>query len=63
VEFEIKTLRTSLVVNLDLIGAQTAKLQQLNELDEKRLDAIHQKTMIQQQRTKWHDKIIKHKQF
>ena len=32
-------------------------------MDEKRLDAIHQTTMIQQQRTKWHDKTIKHKQF
>ena len=27
------------------------------------LDAIHQTTMIQQQRTRWHDKTIKHKQF
>jgi hypothetical protein len=40
VEFEIKTLRTALVVNLDLTDAQTARLQQLNELEEKRLDAI-----------------------
>jgi len=63
VEFEIKTLRTALVVNLDLTDAQTARLQQLQELDEKRLDAIHQTTMIQQQRTRWHDKTIKHKQF
>jgi hypothetical protein len=63
VEFEIKTLRTALAVNLDLTDAQTTRLQQLNELDEKRLDAIHQTTMIQQQRTKWHDKIIKHKQL
>eukprot|EP00253_Pinus_taeda_P011043 PITA_11043 len=39
------------------------RLQQLQELDEKRLDAIHQTTMIQQQRTKWHDKTIKQKQF
>ena len=62
-EFEIKTLITSLVVNLDLTGAQNARLQQLQELDEKRLDAIHQTAMIQQQRTSWHDKIIKHKQF
>jgi hypothetical protein len=62
-EFEIKTLRTALVVNLDLTDAQTARLQQLNELDEKILDVIHQNTMIQQQRTKWHDKIIKQKQF
>jgi hypothetical protein len=32
-------------------------------LDEKRLDAIHQTTIIQQQRSKWHDKTIKNKQF
>jgi len=32
-------------------------------LDEKRLDAIHQTTIIQQQRKRWHDKTIKHKQF
>jgi hypothetical protein len=63
VKFEIKNLRTALVDNLDLTDAQTAKLQQLNELDEKRLDAIHQTTMIQQKRSKWHDKTIKHKQF
>eukprot|EP00253_Pinus_taeda_P028715 PITA_28715 len=63
VEFEIKTLRTALAVNLDLTDVQTARLQQLLELDEKRLDAIHQTNMIQQQRMKWHDKIIKHKQF
>jgi len=61
VEFEIKTLRIALVVNLDLTDAQTTKLQQLNELDEKRLDAIYQTTMIQQQRSKWHDKTIKNK--
>eukprot|EP00253_Pinus_taeda_P006567 PITA_06567 len=63
VEFEIKTLRTALAVNLDLTDVQTARLQQLLELDEKRLDAIHQTNMIQQQRMKWHDKITKHKQF
>lgn len=63
VEFEIKTLRTALAVNLDLTDAQIARLQQLNELDEKILDAIHQTTMIQHQRSKWHDKTIKHKQF
>jgi hypothetical protein len=41
VEFEIKTLRTALAVKLDLTNAQTARLKQFNELDEKRLDAIH----------------------
>jgi hypothetical protein len=63
VEFEIKTLRTALAVNLDLIDAQTVRLQHLNELEEKRLDAIQQTTIIQQQRSKWHDKKIKNKQF
>jgi hypothetical protein len=46
VEFEIKILMTALAVNLDLTDAQIARLQQLNELDEKRLDAIHQTTII-----------------
>jgi len=63
VEFEIKTLRIVLAINLDLTDAQTAKLEQLQELDEKRWDAIHQTTMIQQQRIRWHDKVIKQKQF
>ena len=62
-EFEIKTLRTALAVNLDLTDAQTARLQQLNELEEKRLNTIQQTTIIQQQRSKWHDKSIKNKQF
>ena len=63
VEFEIKTLRTALAINLDLNDAQTTRLQQLQELDEKRLDAIHQTTLIQQQRSRWHDRTIKEKQF
>jgi len=41
VEFEIKTMRTALAVNLDLTDAQTTSLQQLQELDEKKLDSIH----------------------
>eukprot|EP00253_Pinus_taeda_P035744 PITA_35744 len=63
VEFEIKTLRIALAINLDLTDAQTARLQQLQELDEKRLEAVHQTMMIQQQRSKWHDITIKQKQF
>jgi outer membrane phospholipase A len=43
--------------------AQKARLQQLSELDEKHLDAIHQTIVIQQQRTKWHDRVIKKKLF
>ena len=63
IEFEIKTLRTASAVNLDLTMAQKARLQQLNELDEKCLDAIHQTSVIQQQRKKWHDQVIKKKLF
>ena len=60
-EFEIKTLRTALAANLDLTDAQIARLQQLNELEEKILDAIQQTTIIQQQRSQWHDQNIKTK--
>eukprot|EP00253_Pinus_taeda_P018125 PITA_18125 len=42
---------------------KTARLQQLQELDEKRLEAVHQTMMIQQQRSRWHDRTIKQKQF
>ena len=38
-------------------------MQQLNELEEKRLDAIQKTTIIQQQRLQWHDKNIKNKKF
>jgi transposase InsO family protein len=63
IEFEIKTLRTASAVNLDLTMAEKARLQQLNELDEKHLDAIHQTTVIQKQRTKWHDRVLEKKLF
>jgi hypothetical protein len=51
-EFEIKPLRNALAVNLDLTDAQTARLQQLNELEEKRLGVIQQTTIIQQTKIK-----------
>jgi hypothetical protein len=35
----------------------------LNELDEIRQDALQRTTLIQEQRTKWHDKYIKQKSF
>jgi hypothetical protein len=63
IKFEIKTLRNASTINLELTMAQKARLQQLNELDEKRLDVIHQTKVIQQQRTKWHDRVIKKKLF
>lgn len=63
VEFQIRTLRTALELNMDLDEAQKQRLNQLNKLDEKRLAALHHNAIVQQQRTKWHDRFIKKKVF
>ena len=43
--------------------AQAKRLQQINELDEIRLSALQHTALIQQQRAKWHDALIKEKIF
>ena len=43
--------------------AREQRLMQLNELDEIRQDAVQRTTLIQNQRTKWHDKFLKQKTF
>eukprot|EP00253_Pinus_taeda_P011172 PITA_11172 len=48
IEFEIQTLRTAQEVGLDLSEAQINRLQQINELDEIRLSALQNTTLIQQ---------------
>eukprot|EP00253_Pinus_taeda_P021373 PITA_21373 len=48
---------------LDLSEAQINRLQQINELDEIRLSALQNTALIQQQRAKWHDALIKNKVF
>ena len=63
VEFEIKTLRTTLEANMDLIESQKDRLNQLNELDEKHVVDVHHTSVIQQQRSKWHDRFIKKNMF
>ena len=63
IEFEIQTLRIAQEVGLDLSEAQINRLQQINELDERRLAALQNTTLIQQQRAKWHDALIKNKIF
>eukprot|EP00253_Pinus_taeda_P005030 PITA_05030 len=63
IKFEIKALRTAQEVGLDITEAQTKRLQQINELDEARLLAFQWTTIIQQQREKWHDNLIKRKTF
>eukprot|EP00253_Pinus_taeda_P011525 PITA_11525 len=63
IEFEIQTLRTTQEVGLDLTEAQTNRLQQINELDEIRLSTLQHTALIQQQRAKWHDALIKNRVF
>jgi hypothetical protein len=63
IEFEIKTLSIALQVGLDLSKSQQHRLEQINELDEIHQAAIHQTTLVQQQRAKWHDEFIKEKKF
>ena len=55
IEIEIKTLRTAFQLGMDLSQAQHNLLQQLNEVNELRLDAIERIAIVQQQWTKWHD--------
>ena len=40
IEFKIRTLNIAMEVNLDVTEAQKSRLNQLNELDEKRLAAM-----------------------
>ena len=63
IEFKIKTLRMAMDVKLDAIEAQRIRIIQLNELDEKCIVLMDQTTLIQQQRSKWHDRFIKKKVF
>eukprot|EP00253_Pinus_taeda_P028997 PITA_28997 len=63
IEFEIQTLRIAQEVGLDLNEAQINRLQQINELDEIWLSAFQHTALIQQQREKWHDTLIKKKIF
>jgi hypothetical protein len=50
-------------LGMDLNEAQKQRLLQLKKIDEIRQDALQRTTLIQEQRTKWHDKYIKKKSF
>lgn len=60
---KFKTLRIDLQIGMKLSDAQKHQLNQLNELDEIRQDAIHQEIIVQQPCAKWHDNFIKNKKF
>lgn len=59
IEFEVKTLKNAKEVGLDLTEENIQCLQQLNKLDEMCLLALKCTTIIQQQRAKWHERLIK----
>ena len=46
IEFEIKALKTTMELNLDVTESQKRRLNQLNELDEKRLDGVDHTVLI-----------------
>ena len=50
-------------LGLNLDKAQKQRLMQLNELDEVRQDAFQHTILVQNQRSKWHEKFIKKKSF
>ena len=50
-------------LGLDLSKAQQQRILQLNELDETKENALQHTILVQNQRTKWHDKFIRKKQF
>ena len=61
IEFELKTFRMATQLGLDLSKAQQLRILQLNELDETRENALQHTILVQEQRTKWHDKFIRKK--
>ena len=50
-------------LGLDMTEAQKHRLEQINELDEIRKDAVQRINIVQQQRIIWYDKYIKEKKF
>eukprot|EP00253_Pinus_taeda_P014101 PITA_14101 len=59
----IKTFKMAVQLGMSLTEAQKHRMDQLNELDEIRQDAILRTDLVQHQRTKWHDRFIKEKKF
>lgn len=63
VEFEHKTLCTSLELKINLPTAQSECLLHLNSLDEMQKSALERTELIYNQRKRWHDSHIKNKHF
>jgi hypothetical protein len=63
IEFQVHTFLLAAELGLDLSEAQKQRVMQLNELGEMRQDALQRTILVQNQRSKWHDKYIKKKHF
>jgi hypothetical protein len=63
IEFEIKTLHTTIELGIDISAAQKEQIAQLNMLDEFLQEALQHTETLQQQRKHWHDHFIKDKKF
>lgn len=63
IEFQIQTYKTIVQLDLDLSEAQKQRMTQLNELDEIKEEAFQRTSLVQQQRSIWHDKYIKERKF
>ncbi|XP_057865393.1 uncharacterized protein LOC131073047 [Cryptomeria japonica] len=63
VDFEYKTLRTAISLDMTLSIAQKERIMQLNALDELRKFSLQHTEYVQNQRMKWHDHYIKDKSF
>lgn len=63
IEFEHKTLRTTLELNIDLPVTQRENLLHLNSLDEMHKSTLEHIEIIQKKRKQWHDSHIKNKKF
>eukprot|EP00253_Pinus_taeda_P025379 PITA_25379 len=63
IEFQVKTSKMVVQLGIDLSEAQKHRMEQLNELDEIRQEAILRIDRVQYQRAKWHEKYIKEKKL
>eukprot|EP00253_Pinus_taeda_P005451 PITA_05451 len=63
IEFQVKTFKMAVQLGMNLSEAQKHRMEQLNQLDEIRQDAILRTDLVQHQRAKWHDRYIKERKF
>eukprot|EP00253_Pinus_taeda_P033557 PITA_33557 len=63
IEFQVKTFKMAVQLGMDLSKAQKHRMEQLNELDEIKQEAILRTYLAQYQRAKWHGNYIKEKKF